>query len=51
MKDVPNPSFEHNATLKKHMNNTGTWLLNGKSLKEWEAAPNSCLWLYGGGEI
>jgi hypothetical protein len=47
---VPDPSIEHNAALGKHEETTGSWLLDGDSLKEWSIAPNSYLWLHGNGK-
>jgi len=51
MKDVPNPSKEHNLARERYQETTGSWLLkNGGAFDTWKTADNSLLWLNGGGE-
>ena len=41
------PSVNHHAACQKCQPETGKWLVDRADFKEWKAAQNSLLWLYG----
>jgi hypothetical protein len=44
------PSENYNSARKRHVTETGDWLIKGnEDFKHWEHAPNSLLWLHGKG--
>jgi hypothetical protein len=50
-KGVPDPSEEHNVARAKHEATTGSWFIESDDFKTWHSAPNSFLWLNGGGML
>ena len=45
--DGPDPSTNHNIATKKHLSNTGSWLLNHHKYLDWKEKPNSFMWIHG----
>ncbi|KAF8344853.1 hypothetical protein F5887DRAFT_885732 [Amanita rubescens] len=43
----PDPSTNFNNALKSHLDNTGSWLLNGSIYLDWKKIDNSFLWIHG----
>jgi Cdc6-like AAA superfamily ATPase len=43
----PDPSTNYNKALQQRQQGTGTWLLQSEEFAQWNARPNSLLWLYG----
>jgi hypothetical protein len=48
--DPPSPVYSHHHASSKRQQETGSWLLDGSEFAEWKHAPNSMLWVCGGGE-
>lgn len=48
--DNPDPSKQHHIAREKHEKTTGSWLVDGASFEKWLTAPNSFMWLHGGGK-
>jgi hypothetical protein len=49
LKDIPDPSEQHNVARGDHEASTGAWLMEADEFKTWMSRKNSFLWLNGGG--
>jgi hypothetical protein len=49
LKDIPDPSTQHNVARDDHEASTGAWLMEADEFKTWVSGKNSFLWLNGGG--
>ncbi|EXJ76933.1 hypothetical protein A1O3_10090 [Capronia epimyces CBS 606.96] len=45
--NIPDPSINYHAALKKRHPETGRWLVDGQDFADWKCLPFSLMWLHG----
>ena len=43
----PDASLDHNNARRKHLQDTGQWLMNNNKYLAWRQQPNSFMWVNG----